>query len=185
MAIESTGVALSSTFYLRNFYKADMKAFKASVRKDYTKNELAYEDGLALKRAASKLSSYKYSDDENESNLKSGILAYADVYNNAIDSTSDNENGDIAKYAKKLKKLATRYADELEDIGITVDKKGKMKVNENLIKSASLDDIKKVFGRESGFTSAAKSYANALSGHSKDALYADLTGAGGNLNITL
>ena len=62
---KSSATSLTSSYYLQNFYYFNRNALKASYRKDYSKTELSYEDTRALKRAASKLSSFHYSKEEN------------------------------------------------------------------------------------------------------------------------
>lgn len=183
--IESTGVSLSSTFFLRNYYKADTKAFKASVRNDYSNNELSYEDGLALRRAVKKLASYDYSDEENTSNICSSILAYVDTYNNALSSSGSSSDKDIARYSKQLKNLASKYSDELSDAGITVNKDGSLTANETPLTKASMDKLKTAFSADSNFMKTVKNIGKHMSSKSYDAIYSELTGSGANLNITL
>ena len=70
---ESSGTSLNSKFYLQNFYKENRNLSKVSVRPDYNRTELSYEDSRALKRATSKLSSFDYTEDENGDNIVSTI----------------------------------------------------------------------------------------------------------------
>ena len=64
-----SGISLNSNFYLKSFYKGNRNLAKASVRPDYNKTELSYEDSRALKHAATKLSSFRYTEDENGDNI--------------------------------------------------------------------------------------------------------------------
>jgi hypothetical protein len=77
----SSGVNLSSDFFLKNFYRSNRNVIKASTRNDYHKTELSYEDTRALKRAISKLSSFDYSEDENGNNIVSTIQAFVKKQN--------------------------------------------------------------------------------------------------------
>ena len=61
-------------------------------------------------------------------------MALVDTYNNSIDSASNSSSTSMKRYAKQLKKLASKYTDELEDIGITINKDGTLKANEELVK---------------------------------------------------
>lgn len=185
MARESSGVSLSTNFFLRDYYKADTKAFKASVRTDYSNHELSYEDGLALRRAVKKLGSFEYSDDENKETLSAGILAYIDTYNNALSSSSKSSEKDISRYSKQLKRLSSQYSDELKAIGITVNKDGSLTANENLLSKASPEKLKAAFSSDGDFMKSVKSIGKRLSNNSYEAIYSDLTGSGANLNITL
>ena len=69
MATISSGVNLSSTFYLRNFYKNDPSACKKSSRKDFSSSKLSNEDSRALHRAVKALGKFEYTEDEVETKL--------------------------------------------------------------------------------------------------------------------
>lgn len=114
----SSATNLSATYFMRNFYSNNRDAMKSSKRKEYSITELAYDDSTA--RAAKKLKNYKYSDDENTDNIRQTVMALVDTYNNSIDSASNSSSTSMKRYAKQLKKLAGKYSDELEDIGITM-----------------------------------------------------------------
>ena len=52
MAVVSSGVSLSTNYFMNNFYASNRSVIKTSGRSDYTKLELSYEDSRALTRAA-------------------------------------------------------------------------------------------------------------------------------------
>ena len=56
-------------------------------------------------------------------------MALVDTYNNSIDSASNSSSSSMKRYAKQLKKLAGKYSDELENIGITINNDGTLKAN--------------------------------------------------------
>jgi hypothetical protein len=182
----SSGVTLTSDFYLSNFYQANRSARKTSGRKDLTTNELSYEDARALKRAVNRLGSIEFTDDENIDNIYSAITAFADTYNNTLSSTKSSDDSDLSKYSKQLKSLAKKYSDDLESIGITVEKDGSLTVNEDLLKAKDVDDLKKVFtADDSNFIKTTGNIARKLKNNSYDSLYQQMTGNGGQLNITV
>jgi ABC-type transporter Mla subunit MlaD len=182
----SSGVTLTSDFYLSNFYQANRSARKTSGRKELTTSELSYEDARALKRAVSRLGSIDFTDDENIDNIYSTITAFADTYNNTLSSTSKSSDSDLSKYAKQLKSLANKYSDKLESVGITVEKDGSLSVNEDLLKAKDVDDLKKVFtADDSNFIKTTGNIARKLKNNSYDSLYQQMTGNGGQLNITV
>jgi len=185
MATVSSGLTLTSDFYLRNFYVNNRDATKITKRENYTKKELSYEDSRALSRAAKRLSSYYYSEDENEENIKNTIKAFAETYNNTLDSLTEIDDTELERYSKQLKALSNKFEDELNDVGITVEKDGKLSVNENLLKSADMDKIKEVFSKDSDFTKKTSQIAKRLNRNSYEAIYAELTGTGYQINITL
>jgi ElaB/YqjD/DUF883 family membrane-anchored ribosome-binding protein len=186
MAAVSSGVTLTSDFYLSNFYTANRSARKTSGRKELSANELSYEDARALKRAVARLGSFEYTEDENIDNIYSTISAFADTYNNTLTSTSKSSDADLSKYAKQLKSLANKYSDELESVGITVEKNGSLTVNEDLLNLKSVDALKEAFtADDSKFIKTTKSIARKLKANSYNTLYQEMTGNGGQINITL
>lgn len=181
---ESSAVNLTSDFYLQNFYRYNRNAVKVSTRKDYNQTELSYEDSRALKRAAASLSSFNYSEEENGDNILSSIEAFAETYNNALDSTSSKDS-DTYRQNKQLQALTKKYQDKLEDLGITIEDDGKLTVSENLLGSASLDEVKEVFSEKSDYMKNIRQIARRMHSNSYDEVYAMMTGNGGRISITL
>lgn len=181
---ESSGVSLNSTFYLQNFYKTNRNLSKVSMRPNYNQTELSYEDSRALKKAASRLVSFDYSEDENGDNIVSTIQAFAETYNNAIDSSSSKDS-DTYRQNRQLKALSEKYGEDLEDLGITIEDDGKLTVNENLLKSSSFDEVKKVFSEESDYIKGIRNIAKRMHATSAEEIYALMTGNGGQINIQL
>mgnify|MGYP003429446639 FL=1 len=181
---ESSGTSLNSKFYLQNFYKENRNLSKVSVRPDYNRTELSYEDSRALKRATSKLSSFDYTEDENGDNIVSTIQAFAETYNNAIES-SDCKDADVYRQNRQLKAITNKYGEDLEDLGITIEEDGKLTVNENILKGSSFDEVKKVFSEESEYMKSVKRIAKRMHATSEAEIYVLMTGNGGRVNIQL
>ena len=91
----------------------------------------------------------------------------------------------MERYAKQLKKLSSKYSDELKDIGITIGSDGKMEVNDNLIKAAGNEKIKKVFGKDVGYTKSIRSITSRMNTAAYNELYSSVTGNGTKINISL
>lgn len=183
----TTAISLSSDFYLNNFYKSNRNAKKSSGRSEFTSTELSYEDARALRRAVKQLESFSFSEDDNVENVRNSISAFVDTYNNALSSTEKDSSDAVNRYAKQLKKLVSKYQDELEDIGISMDsKKGTLNVKKNLLSAQKIDDLKKVFSKDgTSFLKETQKLAKNLGSNSYDELYTQLTGNGGKINITL
>ena len=181
---KSSATSLSASYYLQNFYYFNRNALKASYRKDYNKTELSYEDTRALKRAAAKLSSFHYSKEENGDNLVSTIKAFAETYNNALDSTNSKDS-DIARQNKQLKALSQKYGDDLDKIGITFDKDGKMSISENILKGSTFEEIENVFSDEAKYMKNLQKIAKRMHSQSYNDIYTQITGNGERLNIIL
>lgn len=183
-ALTSSGVNLTSNFYLKNFYRFNRNAIKATDRKDFSTTELSYEDTRALRRGLAKLSSFRYEKGENGDNLVNSIKAFTETYNNTIDTTSA-KGSDIARLNKQLKTLTQKYGEDLKDIGITLDKDGKMSVKENILKSSSFDEIGRVFSDDTDYMKGLNRIAKRMNGEAYDDVYAMMTGCGGRLNVQL
>ncbi len=183
----TTAISLSSDFYLNSYYRDNRSAKKSSGRNELTSTELSYEDSRALRRAVKHLESFSFSEDDNIENVRNSISAFIDTYNNALTSSGADESGDIKRYAKQLKRLASKYTDELEDLGISMDsKKGTLSVNKNLFSKQKLDEIKKVFSKDNtDLLKSTQKIARQLGSNSYNELYTQLTGNGGKINISL
>lgn len=180
----STGVNLTSEFYLKNFYHHNRKAMKVSTRNDYTKTELSYEDARALKRAAAKLASFDYTEDENGGNIVSTIKAFVETYNYTMESSSSSDS-DTYRQNRQLKALTKKYGDDLKDIGISIKEDGTLSVNDNILKGSSFKEIRNVFSEDTDYVRSIRNIAKRLHATSYDEVYAQMTGAGGRINITL
>ncbi len=180
----STGTTLTSNFFLQNFYKYNRNAIKNSTRNDFTKTELSYEDTRALKRAVAKLSSFNYTEDENGDNIVSSIHAFIKTYNHTMDSTS-SKSSDTYRQNQSLKELTKKYEKELKNIGISIEDNGKLSVKDNILRGSSFKEIGSVFSNTSDFMREIRGLARRLNDTSYDAVYAQMTGTGGRLNIIL
>lgn len=181
---ESSGTYLNSKFYLQHFYKSNRSLTKASVRPDYSQTELSYEDSRALKRAAAKLSSFNYSEDENGDNIVSTIQAFAETYNNAIDSSSSKDS-DTYRQHRQLKALTAKYGDDLENLGITIEEDGKLSISDNILRGSTFKEIKQVFSEESDYVKGIRNISKRMHTASSEEIYTLLTGNGGRINIQL
>ena len=180
----SSGINLTSDFYLKNFYRYNRNAMKSSARNDYSKTELSYEDTRALKRALAKLSSFDYTEDENGDNIVSTIQAFVKTYNYTMESTS-SDFSDMHRQNRQLKALTKKYGDDLKDIGISINDNGTLNLSDNILKKSSLKEIRKVFSEESGYVKSVRNITKRMNATSYDEIYTQMTGSGGKLNIVL
>lgn len=172
--VSGTGVSLTSSFYLRNFYASNRDASSASKRKNIEKNTLSQADATALMRAVKKLRTFNYEDDSADgSNIYSSVSAYIETYNNALNSASSSSDASLERYAKYLKNLSEKYAEEFEDIGVTVEKDGTLTANKNLLKAADLSDVKKLFSKDSEYLNQTSRYAKRIKLKSESAIFTE------------
>ena len=185
-ATANTAVSLSSSYYLRSFYKSNRDATTDSKRKELSKGTLSKADAEALRTAVRKLRNFNMEDDTDEGeNIYSSVSAFLETYNNALDSSGNSSDYSLNRYAKQLKNLAKEYAEELEDIGVTVKSDGSLVKNDNLLKSADVADIKKLFGKDAQFATKSANYAKRMNAKAADLIYTELTQKGQNINLTL
>lgn len=102
----------------------------------------------------------------------------------SITELAYDDSTSMKRYAKQLKKLASKYSDELEDIGITINKDGTLKANEELVKKADADTLNSLFGNDNDFTSSLYRVSRQMSSSSYDDYYTSLR-AGSNINLTV
>jgi len=182
MATVSSGLTLSTDYFLRQYYSSNSALAKNSNRKKYTQAECQYSDSKALSRAASKISTSTFSEEDNSETTANNITAFLNTYNNSISSGSDSN---AKRYANQLKSLAKKYSKELEEIGITVNANGTMTANQNLLKSADVDKINDLFSKDSELVKSSKRISKRINSIAFDSLYAQMTGTGINISIRL
>ena len=73
-SIATTGVTLSSDFYLSKFYKDNRSARKSSGRLELSDSELSYEDARALRRAVKQRESKQVMDRIRNNDLQTEFL---------------------------------------------------------------------------------------------------------------
>lgn len=166
------GVSLSSTYYMRNFYVSNRNVISSSQRKDYSKNELSYEDSTALHRAIRQLGSFSYSEEDSD-NVRNNVKAFVDTYNNLLSSTSDTTDDETEHTANQLKSLTKKYSDELDKLGITVNSDGTMTRRDSLIETADFSKFKSLFSSDSEYMKKASGYTRRLQKRSDEVVMED------------
>lgn len=164
MAVEAgTAVSLSESYFLRYFYKDNRDARTASKRCDFSQGTLSKADATALHRAVRRLRNFNYDKNSDDgANIYSSVSAFVETYNNAMNSAGNSDDVALERYAKNLKSLSTKYADELEDIGITLNSDGTLKKNDNRLKAAGIDEVKKLFSEDAGYRTGVYRYAKRM-----------------------
>lgn len=189
MAKISSGLTLSTDYFMRNFYKSNRTVSKKNGRSNFSKIELSYEDSRALSRAAKRMLNTDFDTDEDEDadigeTMKSKIKAFVNTYNNALE-TGDSNDYDTNRYLRQLKTLSRKHSDELSDIGITVEKDGTLTINEDLLKMADNSKVRKVFSSDNDFSQKSLRIAKKLNNAVQNNIFAQVTGTGLRINITL
>lgn len=186
----SSALTLNTDFFMRNFYKENRNAIKRNDRNNYSKLELSYEDSRALSRAARRLMQNDYGsqtdkDTDIDDTTRSSIEAFVKTYNNALETSRDTSDDDTEHYLRQLKTLSKKNAEDLEDIGITVEKDGSLSINDELLKMADTSKVRKVFSPKNGFTKTVLNISKKLNASVQNNIYGQVTGKGLRINITM
>ena len=191
MAKVSSGLSLSTNYFMRNYYANNRDVIKTSGRNDYTKIELSFEDSRALTRASKRLLNNDYGSETDEKDndisdtTRSSIEAFVTTYNNAIDSSKTTDSHDTKRYLKQLKSLTSKYSSELSEIGITVERSGKLTVNEDLLKTANNSKVRKIFSPDQEYSKKAYSICGKFNNAARDDIVSQINGKGLHINIAL
>ena len=191
MAAVSSGVSLSTNYFLNNFYENNRSVSKSSGRSDYTKLELSYEDSRALTRAAKRLLKNDYGSDTDEKDTaisdttRSALTAFVDTYNNTVDSSKTSTDHDTKYQLKKMKAYLHKYSDELEHIGISMESDGKLRINEDLLKTAKNSKVRKIFSSDQEFSKKFLNLSKKAHSAVESDIYSQINGKGLHVNIAL
>lgn len=191
MAAVSSGVSLSTNYFLNNFYENNRSVSKSSGRSDYTKLEFSYEDSRALTRAAKRLLKNDYGSDTDEKDTaisdttRSALTAFVDTYNNTVDSSKTSTDHDTKYQLKKMKAYLHKYSDELEHIGISMESDGKLKINEDLLKTAKNSKVRKIFSSDQEFSKKFLNLSKKAHSAVESDIYSQINGKGLHVNIAL
>lgn len=102
--------------------------------------------------------------------ITDAVKSFVKDYNNLIDTASSSKNSGVVSNMSRIKEKTGSNADALREIGITVDSKGKLSVDENKLKNADMADVQKAF-KDYGSSVATNSslvgyYSSTLAGSS-------------------
>ena len=148
---------VTNNAYLRSLYRGNAELSKKSERKGASKQALVHADTNALIKGAKVLTSQSYSDDEKldtkaaKAKFYLQMKSFADSYNYTVSSTEELGTYDAKRASKDMKALRKKYKDELEDLGITFDEKGYMKMSNSSFDNISRENYEEMFGKDSEF----------------------------------
>lgn len=145
----------SYDFLLRGFYSSNRYARKADNRISIPSPELASVDSEALKKICENLRklNYENTDTSNGEVIFKNAKAFVETYNNLITSSDACDSDKLNRMMKNLKKYVKENKANLEEIGITYTSSGKLTLDEDDLKSASLKKVKNLFSKNGDFTS--------------------------------
>ena len=155
MAKVSSGLSLSTNYFMRNYYANNRDVIKNSGRNDYTKIELSFEDSRALTRASKRLLNNDYGSETDEKDndisdtTRSSIEAFVTTYNNAIDSSKTTDS------------------------------------HEDLLKTANNSKVRKIFSPDQEYSKKAYSICGKFNNAVRDDIVSQINGKGLHINIAI
>lgn len=96
--------------------------------------------------------------------VTSAVKSLVSAYNETLDEASKVGSASIQKKAKWMMDLTTQYKDQLSEFGISVDKDGRLSLDENVFRGKDMEDIQDFFEGSNSFTSKLARKASSLSG---------------------
>ena len=99
--------------------------------------------------------------------------SFVDSFNELYSSTRGSGNSTVSNKSEFISKMTSAYSNKLSDVGISVGSDGKLSIDKDAFKSASSDDLDKIFGKKDSFASFMSTQADAVSAYSQTAAYLD------------
>ncbi len=131
------------------------KATGVSASEDTSAYETVSKDVSNLQKYLSALQEDDLYEEDSET-VYAMVEKFASYYN-TLATDMDTLGGTVEKtYGARLEALGTTKKDTLAQIGITIDDKGKLTVDEEKLKAADLDTIKSVFTTDGSYGASSK-----------------------------
>lgn len=101
--------------------------------------------------------------------VQAAVQNYVKSYNSLVDASKKTMASGVSANTKNLMDLTERSKDELADIGITIDDKGKLAVNADTLKTATNDTVKAVFSNGGSYGTGAATYTSLVNYYANSA----------------
>ena len=155
--------SVANTYNLRTNYGTYHAYSTAKGRENESSvSKLNYVDSIALRRAVKRLADFDFEEEET-SDIESRVRAFVDTYNYTTESMGKSDDKNIYKIGKEMKKLADEYSSDLDNVGITFDSNGYMKMSSTAAKTIKPAKMEKMFGKDSEFMKKLSSISNKIS----------------------
>lgn len=143
-------MSLAVSGYMKQFYKGNNFGATVNGRNGQSSRDLFSADIQAIRRAVKELGNYDYDDGEG-GELMNKVQAFVSTYNNYIDSAKEMDDSNVNRYLSKMKKLTKEHADELEDIGVTIQSSGKLKVDKKALQDTGRYQVSLLFSKDAEY----------------------------------
>ena len=157
--------SVANTYNLRTNYGTYHAYSTAKTRENEASvSKLNYVDSIALRRAVKRLANFDFEEEET-SDIESRVRAFVDTYNYTTESMGKSDDKNIYKIGKEMKKLAEEYSSDLENVGITFDSNGYMKMSSTAAKTIKPAKMEKMFGKDSEFMNKLNKLSKRINSH--------------------
>lgn len=159
----SVGASFGKDYFLRTYYGTNRDARTNTKREGMSSNTKSVADSYALKKAVEDLKDVDYENTEKDGELYNKFLAFVSAYNNTMESSNESDSRDVKHAQKMMKKITSKYADELEDLGVSINKDGSLKLSDNVGDKFTIEKMKKIFSpKETSYAKDLKRYSAAM-----------------------
>lgn len=145
-------ISVTNSLSLRLNYSANTSLVTSANRAEATTGTLSFADATALRNSIRRLQDFDF-DEADEDSVQEKVTAFVDTMNYALESGSKYSSNDtmVRNAVSKIKSLNSEYADELEKIGISVDKKGYLSISETAAENYTRSKFTQFFDEESEY----------------------------------
>lgn len=95
--------------------------------------------------------------------IAKAVNSFVSEYNDAVKAGAASSNENVVRNTAYMTKQTGIYARSLSDVGITVGKDNTLSVNEDKLKSAGIDTLKRVFNGTNSFAAQTANRSNSIS----------------------
>lgn len=143
------------------------KKKETSVDVDNTGLSQMKKESDGLKEAASKLKSsdlWKKTDGEYaKDKITNAVKDFVNNYNDVINQSSKVNSSEVDKSLGSMKSMTNTLSKSLSKVGISVEADGKLKLNEDSLNKADLNDVKTLFSGSTSYGSQIEDRASEIS----------------------
>lgn len=144
---------------LAKHYYSNDSAKQATQKKFSNKMDVTSEDEItktASESAWKAITTLRYEkqyETDDASTVAENVKKFVGSYNNVIESAQKSDSTNVVNSASRLVSQTKNYANALEKIGITVKGDNTLSLDEDVLASADVSDIKKLFSGDFSYGS--------------------------------
>ncbi len=147
-------ISYGSTVMSRLDFASVSSGSAGSVEEDREEQDMEYAGASALQMDMEKLASdslYEKVKDEDgterydSDRILAAAKSFAGNYNSMMDAAESSYRSGAASNLAQIREKTAQNKDTLEQLGISVDTKGRMKIDEDAFKKADMDQVQKFF----------------------------------------